>query len=166
MREGRVADVKKELAGVTQKAQELQKAMSERDQATNAAMGMKELAQSHFYWEKLLAELRSVLLNVEATTQATLKSKTGGQIIDTGVWVEAFEPDVPLDSPYAGGTLASADPGVPRRTLPGVDPRDPRNRLRGPGALTPEQRRPGGRPVSANTSSEVHQQHRPHVPAD
>ena len=75
MREGRVADVKKELAGVTQKAQELQKAMSERDQATNAAMGMKELAESHFYWEKLLAELRSVLLNVEATTQATLKVK-------------------------------------------------------------------------------------------
>jgi len=148
IREGRVAQVKKEVEGLTQKAQELQKAMTERDQATNAAMGMEELAVSHFYWEKLLAELRSILLNVEATTQATLKVKTGGQNIDTGLWVESFEAELPVDSPYSGAP-AGGDTGPLRRPVP-IDPRMDRIR-RGGAAGTLEPRRPGPH-ISANTS--------------
>ena len=63
------------MEGLTQKAQELTKGHDRARPGDQAAMGMEELAVSHFYWEKLLAELRSILLNAEATTQADLESQ-------------------------------------------------------------------------------------------
>jgi len=152
MRQGRVGEVNKQLEIVTRKAQELQNAMKSRDQAMTEALGMNQLADSHFYWEKLLAELRSILLNVEATTQANLKVKTGGQNIDTGLWVESFEPELPVDSPYAGGTLGGGDTGASLRRPGAVDPRLDRMR-RGGAAGTLEPRRPGPH-ISDNTSSD------------
>ena len=71
-----------------------------------------------------------------------MKAKTGGQDIDAGVWVEVFEPQLPLGSAYGGGMGGGGPVVVPRMRF---DPRLPRGGA--PGALgQPDMRRPPSRP--------------------
>ena len=147
-RADRSANVKQEVTKLTKTGQQLKDAINQRDAALAQAQGVSQIADSHFYWMKLLTELRSVMLNAEATSKATLKTKTGGQDIDTGIWVESFEPELPEHSPYESTGTMNSDiiPRAPRagaggRPLPGRagqpgQPGTPVRTVRRPSSLT------------------------------
>jgi hypothetical protein len=50
------------------------------------------------------------MTNAEASVQPDLKKENDGQAVDTGVWVETFEPELPPGSPY-GPTDSALSPG-------------------------------------------------------
>jgi type IV pilus assembly protein PilM len=102
-----------QLASLTKAQQDLTAAVKQRDQALAAVQGVSDLSASHFYWMKILTELRSVMLHAEASVQADLKDKTSGQNIDTGIWVETFEPELAEGSAYAGGKPTTGMAGAP-----------------------------------------------------
>ena len=113
---------------------------------------MTALSENHFYWMRLLGELRAILLKVEAGSQAALKAKSG-QDIDAGVWVEVFDPELPFNSPYGGGTGGGGEALIVRRA-------DPRERQRRGGTSPNAPLGPGGRTPSrptgpANTSPDT-----------
>jgi len=152
MRQGKLADLKTKLGELTKKSQDLKKAMSDRDAALEEAKGITALSENHFYWMRLLGELRSVLLKVEANSQAALKAKSG-QDVDAGVWIEVFEPALPYGSPYGGGMGGGGEVQVVRRA-------DPRERLTRGGNSSRTSAGPGGgrpaRPTGpANTSPDT-----------
>ena len=96
-------ELKVKLAALTKKDQALTAAIKERDAALTNAQGVTELADDHFYWEKVLGELRAVMIRSEGNVQPGLKAKNDGKDVDVGVWVETFEPDLPQGSPFFGG---------------------------------------------------------------
>jgi hypothetical protein len=145
MWQGKLAGLKDRLGELTKKSQDLKKSMGDLDAALEEAKGVTLLSENHVYWMKMLGELRAVLLRAEASSQAALKAKTGGQDIDTGVWVEVFDPVLPLGSPYGGGMGGGGGETIVRVQRQ-YDPRlgyDPRRRLSMPGPPL----EPGGRPM-------------------
>ena len=61
---------------------------------------------------KVLAELRAVLIKAETSVEPGLTKLNDGQEVDTGVWVERFEPDFPPASPFAGIGLAASQSAI------------------------------------------------------
>jgi hypothetical protein len=153
-REANVAKAQSDLAALKKTGQQLTEVVNQRTAAMAEASGVNEIADSHFYWMKLLTELRSILLKAEADSRAALKAKTG-QDIDTGIWVEVFEPELPERSPYSGGAAGATDTPVPRApsrtggTTPSID------RRRGTGAAAVDPRRRQGRTPTANASTDT-----------
>ncbi len=151
MRQGKLADLKAKLGELTKKSQDLKKAINDRDQALDEAKGISLLSDNHVYWVRLLGELRAVLLKAEASTQAALKAKSGGENVDAGVWVETFEPELPENSAYGGGTGGGEAAPQQRRMY------DPRlGRRPGPGGTGAPERRAPSRPnqPTGNTSGD------------
>jgi type IV pilus assembly protein PilM len=125
-REQKTVELKTQLNTLTKYQQDLESAAKQSEQALASVQGITGLADSHFYWIRTLDALRAALMRSEASVQASLKAKSEQQAIDTGVWVEVFEPDLPDGSPYAGGkpTTGFVTPGsTPTRTVaPVVNP--------------------------------------------
>jgi type IV pilus assembly protein PilM len=125
--EARIAGVRQ--AGIDKLHEQLdtlslaqQKLTTEVDQRAQALAGAQEvvaLSDDHYYWMKLLAEVRAVMLRSEASIQPGLKEKNDGYDVDTGVWVESFEPVLPQGSPYAGGTPETGAAYTPAGGGPG-----------------------------------------------
>ena len=143
VRADRSASVKAVLTTLTKTGQQLKDAMNQGGQSLAEAQGVSQIADSHFYWEKLLTELRSIMINAETTSKAALKAKTGGQDVDTGIWVESFDPELPDSSPYKGGVGGGGNPlpnnsprplrgGSSSRLLPGGRSGQTVNQLRRP----------------------------------
>jgi type IV pilus assembly protein PilM len=156
-REDQVAKAKLDLAKLTKTARQLKEEMSQTEGAMAEAKGVNEIADSHFYWMKLLGELRAIMLKAEADSRAALKAKTG-QDIDTGIWVEVFEPELPEHSPYSGGNAGMGTDmiqRVPRATLgttSGPDRRRPTTGAAGTAAAN-DKRRTAVRTVNASTDT-------------
>jgi len=93
-------DVHRTLEQMTKKSQQLKLAMDTRTKLNKEAEGMMELSESHFYWMKILAEVRQVMMEAEAGAQAKLAGANNGTSVDVGVWVDDFELELPPGSPY------------------------------------------------------------------
>jgi type IV pilus assembly protein PilM len=119
VRQAKIDELNGELNKLTIAQKDLNTAMEQRANALAGAQEVVELSDDHFYWMKLLAEVRAVMLRSEASIQPGLKEKNDGYDVDTGVWVESFEPAVPLGSPYGGGT---PDAGMGNIPVPGGGP--------------------------------------------
>ncbi|HUD45795.1 MAG TPA: type IV pilus assembly protein PilM [Candidatus Baltobacteraceae bacterium] len=97
----RLDKAKEPLATLTQKNQQLAKAVSERDALKKQADQMKELADSRFAWLKVLTELRSVLMQAESAEKTNLfTADNAGVNTDVGVWVETFNPVLANGNPF------------------------------------------------------------------
>jgi type IV pilus assembly protein PilM len=110
--EQRIGDVYRErldkakapLAGLTQQNQQLKTALGERDQLKKQADQLTEIADSRFSWIKVMAALRTVLMQAEAIEKSHLVTPdNGGTNTDAGIWVETFDPVMPNGSPFAAG---------------------------------------------------------------
>jgi cell division protein FtsB len=140
----KVEDTKQPLAQLTAQSQQLQSALNDREQLKKQADQMKELADTRFYWSRVLTELRRVLMQAEASEKAALRTpENGGTNTDVGVWVENFNPEVPNGSPFAagveGGSAGFSAPGGF-----GYGRMDPR--MRGYGGFGRPQQGPTGPP--------------------
>jgi hypothetical protein len=105
MRQKALDDLKTKLKvmGATDLA--LSKAMLDRNQSLRAVEEVIPLSENHYYWMKVMAELRAILINAEASVQPGLRKANDGQDVDTGVWVETFEPQLPMESPFGSWGL-------------------------------------------------------------
>jgi len=103
VRQAKHEELKTQLAKLTIAGTNLTAAIKQRTDATNSAAGIIELSDNHFYWIKVLGEMRTAVIHAEASVGRELKDKNGGQDVDTGVWLEMFEPVLPEDSAYAAG---------------------------------------------------------------
>ena len=148
----RLEEVKAPLADLTQKNQQLQAATSDRDTLKKSADQMKALADSRFYWIRVLTEMRKALMQAEAAEKANLSTpENGGTNTDVGVWVENWNPELPGGSPFAGGTEASGNPEGRSRRRPGGDTTGERRTARdrvAPGA-------PLGMPVAPGVTVQI-----------
>jgi type IV pilus assembly protein PilM len=99
------------LASLTTMSQQLQSALSSRDDLKKQADQIKVLADSRFYWVQLLTDLRGVLIQVEETQKAALRTPdNGGTNTDVGVWVERFSPELPYGSAFSASVQIATAP--------------------------------------------------------
>jgi len=110
LREKALTDLKAKYSAMSKTDTALTKAMAERNQSLLAAQEVIPLSESHFYWVKALSELRTIMIKAETSVQPDLKKLNDGQDVDTGVWVETFEPQLPQDSPFAGPEVPGSRP--------------------------------------------------------
>ena len=103
VRQARHNELKTQLAKLTKADADLTAADKQRKAEWASAQGVTELAANHFYWINVLAEMRTAMIHAEASVARELKDKNGGQDIDTGVWLEMYEPVLPENSAYGGG---------------------------------------------------------------
>jgi type IV pilus assembly protein PilM len=115
---------KSELEALDKTDKALSAAIKERNQTLEAVQKVIPLSENHYYWIKLVSELRKVMIAAEKSVQPDLQKLNDGQEVDTGVWVEKFAPILPSDSPY--GAVAAV--AAPVR----VDPRQRGARSAGP----------------------------------
>jgi Tfp pilus assembly protein PilN len=101
-RTSRLGTLKRESIGLEDTQKKLSKAAADIKQAKADADGMGLLATNRFYWMKVLTEMRAVLMQAEAKQQTLLTAKNDGQNVDTGVWMQTFEPVLRDGSPYTG----------------------------------------------------------------
>jgi type IV pilus assembly protein PilM len=103
------AEIKEPLAKLTAADGRMQEAIRGRDQVKKQADDMMGLADSRFFWIRVLTDLRSVMMQAEAASKAGLTTpENGGTNTDAGVWVDTFTPIVP-DS-FAAGTQSAGGP--------------------------------------------------------
>ena len=119
---GKKDDVHNQLVQMTQKSQKLKTTMDARTRLFQEAQGITELSESHFYWMKILAELRQVMTQAELNVQSALTAANDGTRVDVGVWVDDFEPELPAGSQLGADDWASGSRLVynsgPGRTPP------------------------------------------------
>jgi hypothetical protein len=105
--------------------------MSTRQQLYTQSKTVDDLADTHFFWIKLLTALRQVMIQSENDAQAQLEQETHGTKVDVGVWVAEFGPQFVGGSPWAAEAQQKYDPrSDPRSRTRGGDLRDPRTRGR------------------------------------
>jgi hypothetical protein len=98
------------LASLTAQKQNLQKALTERDQLKKQADDMKVMADNRFFWIVVFTDLRQVMIQAEKAETASLTMPdNGGTNTDEGVWVESFTPLMPPG--YESGTQSAATGG-------------------------------------------------------
>jgi type IV pilus assembly protein PilM len=110
VRRRKLEEIKGPVAQLTALNQKLQGAINDRAGLKRAADQMETLAGNRFYWIKLLTDLRSVLMQAEASTKAVL-SASNSTNTDVGVWVETFTPVLPNGSPF--GASGEGSGGAP-----------------------------------------------------
>ena len=156
--EGRIASVlsdkldklRGQLGTLTTKNQALSKAVAARNQMYTEAKTIDDLSANRFYWIRLLAELRQVMIRAEANVTPALTLRTMGSPLMWGCGVAEFGPQLPNGSPWAADAVSSSlyissaavaavrtGPGAPQR----VDPRRPATDRYG-------DTRPRGRPAA------------------
>jgi len=74
VRRGKLEDLKTQLEQLNQKSQRLKDAMDLRNRLEKEAQGVIQLSENRFYWIKLLAETRRVMMQAEASVQPGLKN--------------------------------------------------------------------------------------------
>jgi type IV pilus assembly protein PilM len=107
-------DRKSQLDGLSKTDKDLGKAMVERDASLAVVTNVTVFSEEHFYWMKVLSEMRKVMIAAEASVEPDLKKLNDGQDVDTGVWVEKFTPILPKDSPLAGAVAPEPSRGDSR----------------------------------------------------
>ena len=118
--EHKLDEIKPPLADLTSKSQQLTAALGQRTQLKTQADQMKELAESRFYWSRLLSDLRNVLMQAEAGEKANLRTvENGGTNTEVGIWVENFNPVLPNGSPYGGQAESTGGGGGSGRSSGG-----------------------------------------------
>jgi len=105
MRQKALTELKTKTSAMTKTDTALTKAMAERNQSLAAVEEIIPLSDNHFYWMKVLSELRAIMINAETSVQPDLKKLNDGQDVDTGVWVETFEPLLAAESPFGSSTI-------------------------------------------------------------
>jgi type IV pilus assembly protein PilM len=119
LRSKKLDDLKTPLAKLTDVSQKLKKALDGRNSYKADADQIESVAGNRFYWSKILTELRSIMLNAEAQSQASLSNSiNNGTNTDAGVWIESFTPLLPSGSPFASSaqgtmTMAASSPAAP-----------------------------------------------------
>lgn len=130
---GRLDDLKGKLGILTKKNQDLNKAMATRAQLYAQSKTVDDLSDSHFYWIRLLAELRRVMMEAETIAQTKLDADAPGKTNDVGVWVVEFGPQYAQGSPWSAESQVAQTGRLSRdpRYRGRGDPRDPSNRYFG-----------------------------------
>jgi type IV pilus assembly protein PilM len=105
----KLAEIKEPLDRLTMLSQQLDAADGLRHALKKDADQMEELAGNRFYWIKILTELRSVLMNAEAATSASLQA-AGNTDTNMGVWVVTFSPVFPNGSPFGSSSAGGGAP--------------------------------------------------------
>ena len=128
------------LSKFTAIGQQLDSALRDRNAATNSAQDFVLLSRNHVYWMNILAELRRILIQAETEQSAALTKANGGTNVDTGVWIELFDPELPMGSVFSGNAPEMMESESPIRSISQMD------RFRGHPMMT---NRPGvGRPIN------------------
>jgi hypothetical protein len=84
--------------------------MAERSNLRAQADQMKTLEEARFQWIPIMTDLRAALMKAEAAEEHRLVTpENGGKDMAVGVWVEAFEPEIPYAS---RGPLARSGPAL------------------------------------------------------
>jgi hypothetical protein len=98
------------LASLKDQDAKLSAAIGNRDNQAKQIDQMKDVAVDRFYWMNVLSDLRSALIQAEATTKSNLTTVDNkGTNTDVGVWVQQFQP-LPPGGDAFGGTGAVAAP--------------------------------------------------------
>ena len=87
---------------MTSTEQQLNSAIADRDSAVKNAQDFILVSQNHVYWANILGELRRILIQAEQEQSAALAKANGGTNVDTGVWIDLFDPELPLGSVFSG----------------------------------------------------------------
>jgi type IV pilus assembly protein PilM len=105
----KLEEIKEPLARLTALSQQLDTADNARKALQKDADQMEELAGNRYYWIKILTELRSVMMNAEATNKASLwTADNNGTNTAVGVWVVTLSPVLPNASPFGASSQSSA----------------------------------------------------------
>jgi type IV pilus assembly protein PilM len=99
-----------EIAPLQQKEEQFKKARADFDKARKDADQFANWVTERYYWADIVTELHGILIQVEATTGATLNTPTG-------IWIERFISAQPqVDDPNAqSGQMPSPPMGMPGR---------------------------------------------------
>lgn len=104
--------LKEKLDKLTQLSQKLDTAIGGRKALVDDGTQLENLGTNRFYWINLLTELRSVFMKAEETTKASYQASLGnGTNTDMGVWITAFNPQLPEGSPYGAPNGISGGSG-------------------------------------------------------
>src|ERR1700722_532476 len=108
--------LKQKITILQGKEQQFKKAMADKTKSQQDAEQFAEWLQDRYYWGDVLAELHTILIQVESDSRAKLHT-------DVGVWVERFV-TAPLEESNLGGQpfpVSGFPP--PGGGVPGGDPR-------------------------------------------
>jgi hypothetical protein len=94
----------------TSRDQKLQTVIAERSNLSTQADQMKTLEEARFQWIPIMTDLRAALMKAEAAEDHRLVTpENGGKDMAVGVWVEAFEPEIPYAS---RGPITGSRPSI------------------------------------------------------